>query len=421
MYTNIKSIINSDNYVEDYIQNIEYIIRDYSMNELAEELNKLDYKKLKHLKESLSTKLIELHEWEDHSLVLKYKRGPNKNKNTANDIYKLSHFYLDFQIVTIGKSFDELYDVKVQPTKYFNLIKQANVEMNNDNEKTSFDEIKKLLLQLSTDNANMKQDIQANTLAVNREMSAIRTDMALNNKKTCEQILELKKDIDRIDSTMNKSRTTLINSTDAYDHTSVQMETNGKKRKKCTSTASEANGINKVWAQKSNLTTAFVFGKKNPVEQSESTQKKPKTIIIGTNTNIVLCQAANSANSLFQVYMGRVSNTVETNNIIKLLHDLQLKISDFRELANKHQKFKSFAFSIPSYQKSIIYNPTNWPEGIIVNKYTIPRSEPNNIDINSKKKFNQITSTPAVAANTARTNNLIDTIDDINSSLSGTQ
>ena len=141
MYTNIKSIINSDYYVEDYIQNIEYFIRDYSMNELAEELNKLDYKKLKHLKESLSTKLIELHEWEDHSLVLKYKRGPNKNKNTANDIYKLSHFYLDFQIVTIGKSFD---DLSVQPTKYFHLIKQANVEMNNDNEKTSFDEIKKL-------------------------------------------------------------------------------------------------------------------------------------------------------------------------------------------------------------------------------------------------------------------------------------
>lgn len=70
----------------------------------------------------------------------------------------------------------------------------------------------------------------------------------------------------------------------------------------------------------------------------------------------------------FQVYLGRIDNSMSEKDVVNLLNSLEIKFFDLKQIKTTHNNFKSFNFSINFLDRDIIKRKDIWPRGLVVNR-----------------------------------------------------
>ena len=73
---------------------------------------------------------------------------------------------------------------------------------------------------------------------------------------------------------------------------------------------------------------------------------------------------------LIHIYIGRIDESVCDNKVEEMVNKMNFKVSEFRKLKTKHNRFKAYSFKIPRYQSKKAFNCWNWPPGLIISEYT---------------------------------------------------
>jgi hypothetical protein len=273
-----------------------------------------------------------------------------------------------------------------KPTKYLSMI---NNDSNHNTTISShaFEELKLLITGIAQDNIAIHAKIDKNNKELDAKIQKMNETIIANNDKLNREI------------SLIKSNSTYLNDEvmSLIDSETESTTINDKKRKKSSSgpvtkkqavvsTGSNTSNRYMVSSAVNQPITNWKYNHTQPTQPAvfDNQARRKKTQIIGTNT-LQNLNAAPEADKPFNVYIGRIDINESNDKVIKILKDLQLNVTEFSELPRVHSKFKSFTFKIPSKQKYIIYNPTNWPIGIVVNKYTPSK----NIQITSNTNNNQ--------------------------------
>ena len=70
----------------------------------------------------------------------------------------------------------------------------------------------------------------------------------------------------------------------------------------------------------------------------------------------------------YQVYLGRIDNSMNEKDVTELLNKLEIKFFNLKQINTVHNNFKSFCFSIDYLDREIIKNKEIWPRGLVVNR-----------------------------------------------------
>jgi hypothetical protein len=114
---NILEIIKQENYLQTFINNLEYILRDYSLKDIKETMRLGDGERIEKIREILARMTCEECDIDMNDVFLKPRRGNNKKEKFIADIYTLSHFFLDKQF---SDQINEIFCLKTKPFDYIN-------------------------------------------------------------------------------------------------------------------------------------------------------------------------------------------------------------------------------------------------------------------------------------------------------------
>ena len=75
------------------------------------------------------------------------------------------------------------------------------------------------------------------------------------------------------------------------------------------------------------------------------------------------------------LFIYRVERTTDISDIRQHIVDNGFTIIDLQCMSNQNAKFKSFKLSVPISEFSDLFNPSIWPQGVNVRRFSPPRRE----------------------------------------------
>ena len=124
---------------------------------------------------------------------------------------------------------------------------------------------------------------------------------------------------------------------------------------------------------------------------------KSKGYFKSVGTGAVVSDLISTVNKTYPVFIGRLDNTISKENIEKFLNTkFKTPISGLTQITLKHKHFSSYYLYINILEKKLIENKNEWPQGLIVNRYSPPRAQPVTLPITN-------TTAPSVSAVTTTT------------------
>ena len=374
---NILDIFNQDNFSNKFVNKIDTILAEYSREEFINTTTLCDDVKLEALKLKLSKIVCEACDIHEENLIIKNRRGLRYKESTSNDIYTLSHFYLDNNF---SEEINEIYTIGKKPFEYLkekqqtkNLIDQLYASIPHQNPSPTSSTMEESLKQIIVSMGNLNDQMKSMIDNQNKMQSQL--------NKNSNDICEIKKDM------INLSKNEI----------SMRNEEGMNKRKKPdydkgnnsfeTVLNSTSNQVNEITYQQENDADTR-NGKKPKIKFSTMVQKDlnegtqfKKKIVVGNSKNVSL----NAAKRVFDVFINNVASDENTNNVGKMFSDNNIPIICCEEFPKRLNRSKAFVVRIPYEHKDLVYKENLWPSGICLSKFNLYKK-------NEKTKNNEIKS-----------------------------
>ena len=112
---------------------------------------------------------------------------------------------------------------------------------------------------------------------------------------------------------------------------------------------------------------------KTKAKRSNKSKEYFKSVGTGTDSSNLIT----TVNKTFPVFIGRLDNNITAENIeIFLNTKFKTPIKGLTKIKLNHNHFSSYYFYVNIMEKDIIYSKNEWPQGLLVSRYTSPRIPP---------------------------------------------
>lgn len=396
----VKNPVDDNEITDILVNNGEKLVR-LAKNELTSNLNRLKFEILSNMRNKLD------HTYKKYypgNYTLIKRQGNNANFRLAEDIYHFMFAIVEKQPLK-NKQLLAIYKQNTTES-YHNKATQGGDDDENDNDEeldqlwtlnrdleikvsvleednkrlnTDLIELKRIVeilvkqVNKPTDNTisiiNPSHNVEEQNVQTNTYSSVLSksTETTRNNKRSrnsdigIEQPTTSKKILYQFDSTTKDSTLTPILTKDTTNKGKNDWQNVSSKKRPNNNLIignkernnNKVNNQNNTYQNRSDLNKSY---KKNTLKRNN---------IIGTGKLITDFKISERK---LPIYIGRISNEMGTEDVIKLLNQMKINHSELKLLERKHNFFKSYSFLINAKDKDSILDPSIWPEGIVVNR-----------------------------------------------------
>ena len=105
-------ILESEKYIADYFNELDFNIRNKSKKQFKERLKSMNADNLKKIRNLLALEVYDEYNLKEGEMYLKNRKGNKIIESYSEDIYNLSYFYLDRKF---SDPLDDIFSVGVKP------------------------------------------------------------------------------------------------------------------------------------------------------------------------------------------------------------------------------------------------------------------------------------------------------------------
>lgn len=347
---NMRRTLERDNYLELFIKSIKDFMS-IPRGEVGDLFEVADKEKLENIRLTIGSELLK------KMNISHSEYEPNKRRShklIATDIHDLARL-MEFDYVPV-QDFNKLFsktrsqledsDAKEQFEKLLEPLRKE------------IDVLKRRCKNLENENSNIKNKYE--------ELNAKVTDYKSN--KNGAAVSGNYANVFKLASTPLKKRTSTAAEDPNDDVFSIASSKkfrshNNKANTPRVSISSEMPKSLRANTLTSNKTTAKKLNKQKPRKQEGFRGQNQKKSEIAPKKYIHL-------------FVGRVKSKCENEEVRRSINEF-LTIEEFKQLATKSTRYKCFYLKVPFEQKAIAYDPTLWPNNVLVSRYYFPKKSRN--------------------------------------------
>lgn len=350
-------------FVDFYMSNLQRIFYAYSKKNLIKALNNINRSTLYTLRSKLGEYFLDICNIPEHFLSLKTRKSTSAVTCITTDIYTLTYVSLE---KTFFEKLDSIFTSKIKPNALFTLISSNNnnlrmVNQAKKNSNTSNLTRRNSTSSQATETINFQQFITQLTTTIDSRFDTLTNKMeeiAKDNITTQQNVAKLQADV--LNLTINKSL--LENSNVNQTSTLNQMFTLSQR--------STNNNNHPIRITKSSIMP------------TKSSIPHRRTIVSGYSGDEFKSAPPKAKKETFSVYIYNIWINENEKLITNHAKQIGFNILSFARHPLPHCHYKAYIMTIPYEQKDMVFDGSNWPNGIKVSRYW-GNNNVNNIAINN--------------------------------------